>query len=61
LNYELLSIARAISASENFPSPVKEAVRTLGRPAEPTRSPIGQVSEKEKEEIGVALKEAELI
>ena len=27
---------------------VAEAVRTLGRPAGPTRIPIGQVSEKEK-------------
>ncbi len=61
LNYKLLSIARAISAPENFPAPVKEAVGILGRPAGPTRGPIVKVSEKEKGEIKAALKEAELI
>ncbi len=61
LNYKLLSIARAISAPENFPAPVKEAVGILGRPAGPTRGPIVKASEKEKEEIKAALKEAELI
>jgi 4-hydroxy-tetrahydrodipicolinate synthase len=61
LNYKLLSIGRAIGAPENFPAPVKEAVRILGRPAGPTRGPIIKVSEKEKEEIRAALKEAELL
>ena len=61
LNYKLLPIARAIGAPENFPAPVKEAVRMLGRPAGPVRGPIVEVSEEEKEEIRIALEEAELI
>jgi len=61
LYFQLLPIARAISAAQNFPAPIKEAVNMLGRPAGPTRSPITQVSQQEKELIRVALENACLI
>lgn len=61
LFYQLLPIARAISVPENFPAPLKEAVRMLGRPAGLTRGPILAVSEPEKEAIRKALKIANLI
>jgi len=61
LFYQLLPIARAISVPENFPAPLKEAVRMLGRPAGLARGPIIPVSEPEKEAIRKALKIANLI
>jgi 4-hydroxy-tetrahydrodipicolinate synthase len=59
--FKLLPIARAIGSEYNFPAPVKEAVNLLGRKAGPPRSPITQLSIKEKEEIKKALKHAGLI
>jgi len=59
--FKLLPIARAIGSEYNFPAPVKEAVNLLGRKAGPPRSPITQLSTKEKEEIKKALKHAGLI
>lgn len=61
LYYQLLPIARAISTSENFPAPLKEAVNMLGRPAGPARSPIMPVDETEKATIREALKAANLL
>lgn len=61
LYYQLLPIARAISTSENFPAPLKEAVNMLGRPAGPARSPIMPVDETEKATIRKALKAANLL
>ena len=61
LFYQLLPMARAISVPENFPAPLKEAVRMLGRPAGLARGPILAVSEPEKEAIRKALKIANLI
>ncbi len=61
LHYRLLPIARAISAPENFPAPVKEAVGMLGRPAGPTRNPIQPLGTSEREEMRNALKEAGLV
>jgi 4-hydroxy-tetrahydrodipicolinate synthase len=59
--FKLLPIAKAIGSEFNFPAPVKEAIRLLGRPAGPTRSPIVQVPDQEKEDIRKALKEAGLL
>jgi len=59
--YDLLPIAQAISSSSNFPAPVKEAIKILGRPAGPTRSPIVPVNEKDREDIRKALKHAGLL
>lgn len=59
--YRLLPIAKAISASENFPAPVKEAVSLLGRPCGTPRMPITPVGKQESEEIREALKVAGLI
>jgi len=56
--FKLLPIARAIGSEYNFPAPVKEAVNLLGRKAGPPRSPITQLSTKEKEEIKKTLKHA---
>ena len=61
LYYQLLPIAQAISAPENFPTPVKEAVSILGRPAGPARSPIIPIGEEEKEKIRLALRVAGLL
>jgi len=61
LYYQLLPIARAISAPQNFPAPVKTAVAMLGRPAGPARDPILPVGRAEREAIRAALKIARLI
>jgi len=61
LFFKLLPIARAISAPQNFPAPVKEAVTMLGRPAGPARSPILPVSSAEKDAIRKALQAAGLL
>ena len=59
--FKLLPIGRAISSSVNFPAPVKEAVKLLGRPSGPPRLPILPVDAKEREAIREALKAAELL
>jgi len=59
--YKLLPIARAIGSERNFPAPVKEALKQLGRSAGSTRSPIVQLTDQEKEQISDALKYAGLI
>lgn len=59
--FKLLPIARAIGSEFNFPAPVKESIRLLGRPAGPTRSPIVPMTEQEIETIKEALKYAGLL
>lgn len=59
--YKLLPIAHCISAEENFPATVKEAVSQLGHRCGPARLPIVACSEKEKKEIHDALVYAGLI
>jgi len=49
--YKLLPVAGAIGGSVNFPAPVKEAVRLLGRPSGPPRLSTLPVSQEESEEI----------
>lgn len=49
--YKLLPMARAIGDSVNFPAPVKEAVRLLGRPSGPPRLSTLPVRQEESEEI----------
>ena len=49
--YKLLPMARAIGDSVNFPAPVKEAVRLLGRPSGPPRLSTLPVNQEESEEI----------
>ena len=49
--YKLLPMARAIGDSVNFPAPVKEAVRLLGRSSGPPRLSTLPVSQEESEEI----------
>lgn len=49
--YKILPMARAIGDSVNFPAPVKEAVRLLGRPSGPPRLSTLPVSQEESEEI----------
>jgi len=49
--YKLLPMARAIGDSVNFPAPVKEAVRLLGRPSGPPRLSTLPVGQEESEEI----------
>lgn len=59
--YKLLPIAHCISAEENFPATVKEAVSQLGHSCGPARLPIVGCTEKEKQEIHDALLYAGLI
>lgn len=59
--YKLLPIARAISASVNFPAQVKEAVQLLGRPCGAPRMPILPVEAAESEVIRKALVYAGLL
>jgi len=49
--YKLLPMARAIGDSVNFPAPVKEAVRLLGRPSGPPRLSTLPVNQEESGEI----------
>jgi len=49
--YKLLPIAGAIGDAMNFPAPVKEAVRLLGRPSSPPRMPILPVDADESAAI----------
>ncbi len=59
--YKLLPIAHCISAEENFPATVKEAVSQLGHRCGPARLPIVPCSEQEKQEIHDALVYAGLL
>jgi 4-hydroxy-tetrahydrodipicolinate synthase len=59
--FRLLPIAQAISSSINFPAPVKEAVKLLGRPSGPPRLPTLPVDAKEATAIREALKVARLL
>lgn len=59
--FKLLPIGRAIGASVNFPAPVKEAVRLLGRSSSTPRMPILPVEKAESESIAEALKFAGLL
>jgi 4-hydroxy-tetrahydrodipicolinate synthase len=59
--FRLLPIAQAISSSINFPAPVKEAVKLLGRPSGPPRLPTLPVDAKEAAAIRKALKVARLL
>lgn len=58
---KLLPISSAISASVNFPAPVKEAVRLLGRPSSDPRMPTLPVGKAESESIKEALQYAGLL
>ncbi|MHA1471138.1 MAG: 4-hydroxy-tetrahydrodipicolinate synthase [Candidatus Asgardarchaeia archaeon] len=49
--FKLLPIARAFNDAVNFPAPVKEAVRLLGRPSGPPRLSILPVTKEESKEI----------
>ncbi len=49
--YKLLPMARAIGDSVNFPAPIKEAVRLLGRPSGPPRLSTLPVAQEESKEI----------
>ncbi|MGX8702581.1 4-hydroxy-tetrahydrodipicolinate synthase [Caproiciproducens sp.] len=59
--YKLLPIAHVISADENFPATVKEAVSQLGHRCGAARLPIIPCSEQEKKEIHDALAYAGLL
>jgi len=61
LYFKLLPIGQAISSSVNFPAPVKEAVRLLGRPSGEPRLPILPVDPPERAAIRAALRVAELL
>jgi 4-hydroxy-tetrahydrodipicolinate synthase len=61
LYFKILPVAQAIGSPENFPAPVKEAVKLLGRPAGPCRSPILPVSAQEREAMQNALQAAGLM
>ena len=60
LYFKLLPVASAIGSPENFPAPVKETVRLLGRPAGPCRSPVLPVNVEERKNLSRALEIAEL-
>jgi len=61
LYYKVLPLAKIISPAINFPAPVKECVKQLGRPAGPCRSPIMPVTTAEVDEIRKAITIAGLI
>lgn len=61
LYFRILPVAQAIGSPENFPAPVKEAVRLLGRPAGSCRSPIVPLSVHERQALEDALKKAGLL
>lgn len=61
LYFKILPVAQAIGSPENFPAPVKEAVRLLGRPAGPCRSPILPLSAHEKKAMERGLEMAGLL
>jgi 4-hydroxy-tetrahydrodipicolinate synthase len=54
--FKLLPIAKAIGSEFNFPAPVKEALKLLGRSAGSTRSPIVPLAKQERANIEEALK-----
>lgn len=59
--YKLLPIAKIILEGTNFPSPIKEAVRQLGRPAGDPRMPTLPVDTQKSEAISKALLSAGLL
>lgn len=59
--FKLLPISKAIGSEYNYPSLIKEALKLLGRPAGPTRSPIVSASKEEIEAVKQALRFAGLI
>jgi 4-hydroxy-tetrahydrodipicolinate synthase len=61
LYYRVLPLAQAIGSPENFPAPIKEALRMLEKPAGPCRSPVVPVSAAEKERVRKALEHAGLM
>jgi len=61
LYFKILPVAQAIGSPENFPAPVKEAVRLLGRPAGPCRSPILPLNVHERRALENALEVAGLL
>jgi 4-hydroxy-tetrahydrodipicolinate synthase len=60
LYFKILPVAQLIGSPENFPAPVKEAVKLLGRPAGPCRSPVLPVSAEESKKVAHALETAGL-
>jgi 4-hydroxy-tetrahydrodipicolinate synthase len=58
---KLLPVAKLIGGSVNFPAPVKEAVKQLGRPAGDPRIPITPCTAEEKAQITAALTYAGLL
>ncbi len=61
LYYKVLPLAQGIGSPENFPAPIKEALKIQGKPAGPCRSPVVPVSTMEKEQIRKALEHAGLV
>jgi 4-hydroxy-tetrahydrodipicolinate synthase len=59
--YRLLPLAQAIGSPVNFPAPLKEAMRLLGRASGAPRSPIVAVSAAESSAIKAALQSAGLL
>ncbi len=60
LYFKMLPLAQAIGSPENFPAPIKEALKILGKPAGPCRSPVVSVDSKERDQIRGALERAGL-
>ncbi|MBT4289392.1 MAG: 4-hydroxy-tetrahydrodipicolinate synthase [Deltaproteobacteria bacterium] len=61
LHFRLLDLAEAILAAENFPAPIKEAARILGRVSSNPRLPTMPVDQEESSVIHKALSKAGLI
>ena len=59
--YRLLPLAQAIGSPVNFPAPLKEAMRLLGKDCGSPRSPIVPVDEHESKKIKSALQYAGLL
>lgn len=59
--YKILPVANIISDDENFPAPIKEAVRILGHSVGAPRLPLTRPSEEKIAAITATMKEAELI
>lgn len=61
IHFKLLDLAEAILAAENFPAPIKEAARILGRVSSDPRLPTMAVGEAESSSIKKALSKAGLV
>lgn len=61
IHFKLLALGEAILASENFPSPIKEAVRLLGRASSAPRLPTIPVDKEESDHIKSVLETAGLL